>query len=191
MAAVLRELPPRDAHRWLDRFVREAPRRIRALEERACAERPQIKPESFDRGEESLVRVWEWLVQHVNLKLPSEFPAPDPWWIPADPTSTIDPDLAEWSDRISLYVTACFKAAFPDRGIRWRLCTDSGVEPTLIHQPVLTGFHTLFCPRLLVYDLALKIPQGIQAGRTLCDAFQLWSDDVTPKRAGVPPAAEK
>ena len=188
MAALQRDLPLRDAHRWLDRFVREAPRRIHALEERACAERVQIKPDSFDRSEESLVRVWEWLVQHVNLKLPAEFPAPEPWWVPADPTSTIDPDLAEWADRISLYVATCFKASFPDRGIRWRLCTDPGVEPTLVHQPVLTGFQTLFCPRLLVYDLALKIPQGIHAGRTLCDAFQLWADAVAPKRAAVPPA---
>jgi hypothetical protein len=176
--------------RLLDRYVRDAPRRIQALQERACAERLQLRPEHFDRTAESLVRVWEWLVQHVNLKLPPEFPLPDPWWLPDDPSSAPDPDLAEWSDRISLYVAACFKTAFPDRGIRWRRCTEAGVEPALVNQPALSGFRTPFCPRLLVYDLARKVPQGVHAGRTLFDAFQLWSDGISPKRVGVSPANE-
>lgn len=188
MAVALRDLPERDAQRCLDRYVREAPRRVAALLERVCAECPHIKPEQLDRGEESLVRVWEWLVQHHKRKLPPEFPPPDPWWLPGDPSAPADPDLAEWSDRIALYVAACFKAAFPDRGIRWRLGIESGLEPALRHQPLLSGFRAAMCPRLLVWDLAQRIPQGVHAGRTLCDAFQLWSDDVSPPRAGAAPA---
>lgn len=186
MASVLlRDCNERDATRHLDRYVREIPRRLGAMMDRACAERTQVRPETFTKTAESLVPLWEWFVQHVNMKLPSEFPPPDPWWTPEENGAKIDPDLAEWSDRIGLYVAACFKASFPERGIRWKACTDP--EPKLLRQPVLSGFRRPYCPRLLVYDLALKIPQGIHAGRTLCDAFEMWADDVLPKRESAPP----
>lgn len=185
-SALLRDFHERDATRYLDRYVREIPKRLGAMIERACAERAQVRPELLNRSAESLVLLWEWLVQHVNLKLPGEFPTPDPWWTPEENGAAIDPDLAEWSDRIGLYVAACFKATYPDRGIRWKSCADP--DPKLLRQPVLSGFRRPFCPRLLVYDLALRIPQGIHAGRTLFDAFEMWSDDVLPKREGAPPA---
>ncbi len=184
----LRDLSERDAQRHLDRYVREIPARMRALHERACAERPHLKPDRFDRSAESLVAIWEWMVHHVTRKLPAEFPAPDPWWVPDEPGAAIDPDLVEWSDRIGLYVAHCFKGTYADRGIRWKLgsgATDSAV----LHQPVLSGFTAEFCPRLRVYELALKIPQGIHAGRMLCDAFEMWSDDVLPPRAAPSPHA--
>lgn len=188
-ARKLRDLPEREAQRHLDKYVREMPVRVRALQERACAERTQVRPERFDRTAESLVAVWEWLVQHVNMKLPAEFPAPDPWWVPEEPDTAVDPDLVEWSDRIGLYVAQCFKGTFPDRGIRWKLCPAGCADAEVAHQPVLTGFTREFCPRLLVYGLAVRIPQGIHAGRTLCDAFEMWSDDVLPPRSAGPPQA--
>jgi hypothetical protein len=187
MAAVrkLRDLSEREAQRHLDKYVRDMPLRLRALQERACAECPRIRAEQLDRTAESLVPTWEFLVQHVERKLPSEFPPPDPWWLPEEPGEGVDPDLAEWADRIGLYVAACFKASFPDRGIRWKAAARDAADPRLANQPVLSGFARDFCPRLLVFELALRVPQGIHAGRTLCDAYDMWSDDVLPPRTSA------
>lgn len=172
----LGDLTEREATRCLDIYVREAPRRIQALLERACAERAQIRPAQLDRTAESLVPLWEWLVQHAGMKLSAEFPPPDPLWLIVAEGAAIDSDLAEWSDRLGLYVATCFKTTFPERGIRWKLCDDPA--PELHFQPVLAGFRRPFCPRLLIYDLASRIPHGLTAGRALADAFEMWTEDL-------------